>query len=53
MAATGQLSLTLDPMGISFKDLLDKLNILHYYKKIFKGSANQNTLLALAAMLDF
>jgi hypothetical protein len=43
MAATGQLSLTLDPMGISFKDLLTKLNILHY----------QNTLLALAAMLDF
>ena len=30
MAATGQLSLTLDPMGISFKDLLNKLNILHY-----------------------
>jgi hypothetical protein len=49
MAATGQLSLTLDPMGISFKDLLNKLNILHYLNvKIFKVSTNQNTLLALA-----
>ena len=35
MAATGHLSLPLDPMGISFKDvffekLLDKLIFLHY-----------------------
>jgi hypothetical protein len=30
MATTGQLSLPLDPMGISLKNLLNKLNILHY-----------------------
>jgi hypothetical protein len=46
MAATGQLSLTLDPMGISFKDLLNKLNILHYLNVPWM-------VLALAAMLDF
>jgi hypothetical protein len=48
MAATGRLSLTLDPMGISFKDLfceklLNKLNILHYYplaNEAAKGYSN-------------
>jgi hypothetical protein len=30
MATTGELSLPLDPMGISLKNLLNKLNILHY-----------------------
>jgi hypothetical protein len=46
-----RLSLTLDPMGISHFHL--SIGLVVSNKKIFKISTNQNTLWALAAMLDF
>jgi hypothetical protein len=44
MAATAELSLTLDPMGKMFQNASSK--------KIFEISANQSILLALAAILN-
>jgi hypothetical protein len=59
MAAMTRLSLTLDPMGISHFHLFlflqshNSIGLVVSNKKIFKISTNQNTLWALAAMLDF
>jgi hypothetical protein len=53
MATMTRLSLTLDPMGISHFHLFFLNHKTVSDKKIFKISANENTLWTLATMLDF